>query len=101
MHDFVIVYLCRRKRNIPASHLKKIETKTNMFIDLTSSTETFSVTLHLRYGILGKFLTLVTTNITVITIGGHKNVRTFTTKGQVLLQLLRPEEDYQLVLLPG
>ena len=47
------------------------------------------------------FLTLVTTNITVITIGGHKNVRAVTTKAQVLLQLLRPEEDYQLVLLPG
>jgi hypothetical protein len=45
------------------------------------------------------FLTLVTTNITVITIGGHKSVRAVTAKAQVLLQLLRPEEDYQLVSL--
>jgi hypothetical protein len=70
IHDFFIVYLCRRKRNIPESHLKKIETKTNLFIDL-------------RYGIIRMFLTLISTNIT---------------KAQVLLQLLRPEEDYQLVL---
>jgi hypothetical protein len=69
IHDFIIVYLCRRKRIIPASHLKKIETKTNLFIDL-------------RYGIIRMFLTLISTNIT---------------KAQVLLQLLRPEEDYQLV----
>jgi len=86
---------------MPESPLKKTETKTNVFIDLTLSRETFSVTLYLRYGILRMLLTLVTTNVTVITIGGHKNMTTVSTKTQFLLER-RQEEDYQLVLLlPG
>jgi hypothetical protein len=70
-------------------------------IDLTLSRETLSVTLHLRYGILGMFLTLVTTNITVITIVGHKNLTNVSTKKTQFLLKRRQEEDYQLVLLPG
>ena len=70
-------------------------------IDLTLSRETLSVTLHLRYGILEMFLTLVTTNITVITIVGHKNLTNVSTKKTQFLLKRRQEEDYQLVLLPG
>jgi len=76
---------------MPESPLKKTETKTNAFIDLT-----LSVALHP----IRMFLTLVTTNITLITIGGHKNLTIISTKTQFLLER-HPEEDYQLVLLPG
>jgi hypothetical protein len=46
------------------------------------------------------FLTLVTTNITVITIVGHKNLTNVSTKKTQFLLKRRQEEDYQLVLLP-
>ena len=85
---------------MPDRPLKKTETNTHGCIDLTLSRETFSVMLHLRYWIIGMFLTLVTAEITVITIVGHKNLMTVSTKTQFLLER-HQEEDYQLVLLPG